>query len=312
MPTTPAPPPGPVHDPSPDAGGAIDGISAATSVVGVIGDPVAHSLSPLLHNTAFAVLALDWVSVGFPVAGGEAARALSGASALGIRGLSVTMPHKDAVARVVDELTPEAARLGAVNCVIATADGWVGDNTDGAGFVAALGRAHRFDPGAQRCLVLGAGGAARAVVAALADAGAAEVVVVNRTPEHAATAAALAGPVGRVGTAADALSCRLVVNATPLGMDDVADGAPSWPLDPALLDAGQLVVDLVYHPPVTPWLEAARQRGATVSNGLGMLVHQAALQVERWTGQAAPVDAMWQAAQERGARRRPGEAPTDG
>lgn len=311
MPTTPEPTPGPADDPSPDAIGSISGMTAATRVVGVIGDPVAHSLSPLLHNTAFAVLALDWVSVGFPVADGEAAQALSGAGALGIRGLSVTMPHKGAVARALDELTPEAARLGAVNCVIATADGWLGDNTDGAGFVAALGRAHGFDPGGERCLVLGAGGAGRAVVAALADAGADEVVVVNRTPERAATAAALAGPVGRVGTPADARSCRLVVNATPAGMGDVAHGPPSWPLDPALLDSWQLVVDLVYHPPVTPWLEAARQRGATVSNGLGMLVHQAALQVERWTGHTAPVDAMWRAARERCAERRPGEAPTD-
>ncbi len=305
-------PPGRTDHLSADAGGSMSGITAATNVVGVIGDPVAHSLSPLLHNTAFAVLAVDWVSVGFPVVDGGAAQALAGAGALGIRGLSVTMPHKGAVAGVVDELTPEAARLGAVNCVIATADGWVGDNTDGAGFVAALRRAHRFDPGAQRCLVIGAGGAARAVVAALADAGADQVVVVNRTPERAATAAALAGPVGRVGTPADAPSCRLVVNATPAGMGDVANGPASWPLDPALLDAGQLVVDLVYHPSVTPWLEAARQRGATVSNGLGMLVHQAALQVERWTGHAAPVDAMWRAVQELGARRRPGEAPTDG
>ncbi len=312
MPTTPQQPAGPVDHPSSDAAGSTVGITAATSVVGVIGDPVAHSLSPLLHNTAFAVLAVDWVSVGFPVADGEAAQALSGAGALGIRGLSVTMPHKSAVARAVDELTPEAARLGAVNCVIATAEGWLGDNTDGAGFVAALGRAHRFDPGAQRCLVVGAGGAARAVVAALADAGAAEVVVVNRTPERAATAAALAGAVGRVGTPEDARSCRLVVNATPVGMGDAAHGPPAWPLDPALLDAGQLVVDLVYHPPVTPWLEAARQRGATVSNGLGMLVHQAALQVERWTEHTAPVDAMWRAARERGAERRPGEVPTDG
>ncbi len=311
MPTTAVPPPGGADHPRPDAGGSTSGITAATRVVGVIGDPVGHSLSPLLHNTAFAALAVDWVSVGFPVAEGEAVRALSGARALGIRGLSVTMPHKDAVARALDELTPEAARLGAVNCVIATDDGWLGDNTDGAGFVAALGRAHRFDPGAQRCLVVGAGGAARAVVAALAGAGAAEVVVVNRTPERAATAAALAGPVGRVGTPADARSCRLVVNATPVGMGGVAHRPPSWPVDPELLDSGQLVVDLVYHPPVTPWLEAARRQGATVSNGLGMLVHQAALQVERWTGQAAPVDAMWRAAHEQGAQQRPGEAPTD-
>ncbi len=311
MPPTVAPTPDPGRHAAPGPGRVPD-LSAATSVVGVIGDPVSHSLSPLLHNPAFAALGVDWVSVGFPVAAGSAAEALSGARALGIRGLSVTMPHKEAVAVAVDELTPGAARLAAVNCVIAGESGWLGDNTDGAGFVAALVRAHGFDPAGQRCLVVGAGGAARAVVAALADAGAREVVVVNRTPGRAARAAALAGPTGRVGRAEDARSSRLVVNATPAGMGVGGQEPPSWPLDPGLLDASQVVVDLVYHPAETPWLQAARSRGATVSNGLGMLVHQAALQVERWTGRAAPVEEMWQAVQGPGSPRRPGGAPTDG
>ncbi len=116
-------------------------------MVGVIGDPVAHSLSPLLHNAAFAALGLDWVSVGFPVARGRAADALAGARALGVRGLSVTMPHKEAVAGLVDRLSPLAERLGAVNCVIfERRSGTVGDNTDGPGLVAALASGHRFDP----------------------------------------------------------------------------------------------------------------------------------------------------------------------
>jgi len=212
----------------------------------------------------------------------------------------------------VDELTPRAERLEAVNCVIAAHDGWLGDNTDGAGFVVALARAHRFDPAGQRCLVVGAGGGARAVVAALADAGAGEVVVVGRTPARTATAAALAGPAGRVGRPEDARASRLVVNATPAGMGRVGQEPPSWPLDPELLDASQVVVDLVYHPAETPWLQAARSRGAAVSNGLGMLVHQAALQVERWTGQAAPVEEMWHAVEGQGSPRRPGGEPTAG
>ncbi len=277
------------------------GLSAASTVVGVIGDPVAHSLSPLLHNSAFAELGLDWVSVGFRVADGQAAQALVGARALGIRGLSVTMPHKDAVATLVDRRTPLAERLGAVNCVVIEPGGTVGDNTDGPGLVAALRRGDRFDPAGRRCLVIGAGGAARAVIAALADAGAADVVVVNRSSDRGASAAALAGPVGRLGSAAEAGECDLVVNATPLGMDDrvrpgpAGSGPDTWPLDPSLLAKGQLVVDLVYHPPLTPWLLAARDRGATVSNGLGMLVHQAALQLTSWTGCDPPVDAMWRA-----------------
>ncbi|HXQ60552.1 MAG TPA: hypothetical protein VN799_10645, partial [Acidimicrobiales bacterium] len=143
-----------------------------------------------------------------------------------------------------------------------------------------------------------AGGAARAVVLALAEAGAEEVVVVNRTAAHAVAAAALAGRVGRVGGAADVGAADLVVQATPVGM---AAGRPAGdaalPVDPALLHEGQLVADLVYLPMVTPLLAAARARGAQTLGGLGMLVHQAALAVESWTGRTAPVDAMWAAAE---------------
>jgi len=271
------------------------GTSAATRVVGVMGYPVGHSLSPRLHNAAFARLGLDWVSVGFPVEPGGAAAALTGARVLGVRGLSVTMPHKEDMAAAVDQTTPEAARLGAVNCVWESDGVWRGDNTDGAGFVASLARGDRFHPEGRRCLVVGAGGAARAVIAALGDAGAAEVVVVNRTVGRAGTAARLAGAAGRVGTAEEAAGCDLVVNATPAGMGDVAGGPTGWPVEPGLLGPGQVVVDLVYHPPVTPWLAAVAARGATTVNGLGMLVHQAALQIERWTGLPAPVEAMWTA-----------------
>jgi shikimate dehydrogenase len=267
--------------------------SAATRVVGVMGYPVAHSLSPRLHNAAFAELGLDWVSVGFAVPEGRAAHALAGARALGIAGLSVTMPHKEDVAAAVDSSSPEAARLGAVNCVVDHGDGWHGDNTDGAGLLAALARSQGFDPLGARCLVVGAGGAARAVIAALGDAGAAEVVVVNRTAARGEVAARLAGAAGRTGSVDDARGCDLVVNATPAGMGDVADGPTAWPVDPDRLGPGQLVVDLVYHPATTPWLAAAADRGARTANGLGMLVHQAALQIERWTGRTAPVAAMW-------------------
>jgi shikimate dehydrogenase len=281
--------------------GGPTGPSAATTVVGVIGDPVDHSLSPLLHNTAFAALGLDWVSVGFRVPRGRTAAALEGARAMGVRGLSVTMPHKDAVARLVPELSPLAQRLGAVNCVVDAGGAWLGENTDGAGLLAALRHRDGFEPGGLRCLVVGAGGAARAVIAALADAGAAEVIVVNRTPERAASALALAGAVGRAGVPEDAPSCDLVINATPVGMEGSADGAGGapWPIDPSLLHAGQTVVDLIYHPPETPWMAAARSRGATVDNGLGMLVHQAACQLSAWTGLEPPVEAMWAAVRDR-------------
>jgi shikimate dehydrogenase len=277
-------------------------LSAATAVVGVIGDPVAHSLSPLLHNTAFAELGLDWVSVGFRVVDGGAGEALIGAQALGVRGLSVTMPHKDAAADLVDRRSPLAERLGAVNCVVLEPGGSYGDNTDGPGLVAALRRGDGFDPDGRRCLVVGAGGAARAVIAGLADAGAQEVIVVNRSEDRAEAAARLAGPAGHVGVPADATHCDLVVNATPVGMLEDGGGggggrgrgrAAGWPIDPGLLVKGQVVVDLVYHPAATPWLLAAGERGAATANGLGMLVHQAALQLQAWTGLEPPVDAMW-------------------
>jgi shikimate dehydrogenase len=275
-------------------------LSAATTVVGVIGDPVDHSLSPRLHNAAFLSMGLDWVSVGLRVAADRTADALDGASALGIGGLSVTMPHKEAAAMAVDRLSPEAERLGAVNCVAFDDGAAVGDNTDGAGLVAALRRGGRFEADGRRCLVVGAGGAARAAVAALADAGSAEVVVVNRTRSRAEAAAALAGRVGRVGSPADATQCDLVVNATPLGMEGAGAERAGWPIDPRFLHTGQWVVDLVYNPRRTPWLEVAESAGAKVSNGVGMLVHQAALQVALWTGMEVPVEAMWQAVAEEG------------
>jgi shikimate dehydrogenase len=266
-----------------------------TRVVGVIGDPVGHSLSPRLHNAAFDALGLDWVSVAFPVPDGMAGGAVAGMRALGIAGLSVTMPHKAAVAGLVDRLTPVADVLAAVNCLFWDGDSLVGDNTDGIGFVASLRRGAGFDPDGRRCLVIGAGGAARAVVRALADAGATDVVVVNRTAGRAATAAALAGDRGRVGSPGDARSADLVVQATPAGMGGSSSADERPLVDPGQLGAGQVAADLVYHPRMTRWLLDAAGAGATPVGGLGMLVHQAAAQLERWTGQPAPVEAMWAA-----------------
>jgi len=270
--------------------------SAATTVVGVIGDPIDHSLSPLLHNTAFAALGLDWVSVGFRVPDGSAAGALEGMRALGLAGLSVTMPHKTAVAALVERTTAVASSLRAVNCVLRRDGALVGDNTDGEGFIASLRRGAGFEPEGARCLVAGGGGAARAVVLALAGSGAAEVVVVNRDPRRGAAAADLAGTVGRVGRAEEAAGAALVVNATPVGMSGTGAAGADPVIPASLVGPGQVAVDLVYHPLRTPWLVAADANGATVVSGLGMLVHQAAAQVRRFTGEEPPVGAMWAAA----------------
>jgi shikimate dehydrogenase len=287
---------------------------AQTTVVGVIGSPIRQSLSPLLHNAAFAALDLNWVSLAFPVAPGQVPAALNGMRALGVAGLSVTMPHKAEVANLVDSCSDVAAQLHAVNCVLNEEGTLHGANTDGDGFLASLRRAAGFEPAGKRCLVIGAGGAARAVTHALGRAGAADVAVVNRTPDRAGAVAALAGSAGRAVATVDAAQVAqsdLVVNATPIGMagmasaageagaadaGESADESEQWLVAPALLHAGQVVTDLVYTPRPTPWLAASAAAGATTVDGLGMLVHQAALQLELWTGREAPVDVMWQAA----------------
>jgi shikimate dehydrogenase len=278
-------------------------------VVGVIGSPVAHSLSPLLHNSAFAALGLAdaWRSFAFEIPSGQAPAALDGMRRATVTGLSVTMPHKADVAGLVDESSDIARLLTAVNCVHRQHDRLYGTNTDGEGFLASLARGAAFEATGKRCVVVGAGGAARAVVLALARAGAAEVAVVNRTPERAFEAAALAGRQGRAvdlteGAIADAATVAdLVVNATPVGMDGVgaATGSPpaDWLVAPGLLGAGQVAADLVYVPRRTAWLSEAAAAGATTLDGLGMLVHQAAAQLVLWTGEDPPVEAMWQAAE---------------
>lgn len=265
-------------------------ITGATRVVGVIGDPVAHSRSPAMHNAAFDALGLDWVYVAFPVARGGGAAAVRAVPALGLAGLNVTMPHKSDAATACDDLTPAAAALGAVNTVVVDQDGaLIGHSTDGAGFLRALGD-EGVDVSGRRCLVVGAGGAARAIAHALGDAGA-DVTVAARRPDLARSAAALAPR----GTAAAVQEVPVegfdvVVNATPLGMH----GEPP-PFDPARLRSGQFVFDTVY-PAETPLLAEARARGAGVAGGLGMLVHQGALAFELWTGRVPPLDIMRAAA----------------
>ena len=267
---------------------------AHTRLAAVIGSPVRHSLSPAMHNAAFGELHLDWVYVACEVAPGAVTAAFAGARALGLGGLSVTIPHKAAALEAVDEATEAARAIGAVNTVVPLEGGRLrGDNTDGAGFLASLAD-EGFDPTGRACAVVGAGGAARAVVHALAGAGAAEVVVVNRTRERGEAAAALAGAGGRTGTTADLGRVDLVVNATPLGL--AGGEAGDLPVDPGLLGAGQLLVDLVPNPAVTALMRAAAERGVRVAGGLGMLLHQGALAFELWTGRPAPVDVMRAAA----------------
>jgi shikimate dehydrogenase len=274
-------------------------ISGATRSAGVIGLPVRHSLSPAIFNAAFAASGLDWAYLAFEVPDGAAGLAMAGVRALGLEGVSVTMPHKAAVISALDELTDDAEVLGAVNCVARGGTNLIGHNTDGPGFLDALRLDEGLDPSGRRFAVLGAGGAARAVIRSLGLAGAAEVVVINRSPDAAVQAASLAGAAGRVGAAEEASEVDVVVNATPLGMGVVVTSAGEpepLPLDPELLQAGQVVVDLVYHPAVTPLVEASRARGIRTVNGLGMLIHQAAHAFRTWTNEEPPLEAMSAAA----------------
>ena len=270
-------------------------IRGSTRLAAVIGSPVRHSRSPVLANAAFADLGLDWAMVALEVAEGDAVAAIEAVRVLGLGGLMVTMPHKAAVIPALDSLTPAAQALGAVNSISWDGDALVGHNTDGEGLVASLRSDSSVEVEGRRCVVLGAGGAARSVVWALAEAGAAEVVVVNRTVERAESAARLAGAVGRVGSVAAVAEASLVVNATSVGMGSPPDGGPT-PLPPELLGPGQVVVDLVYQPVLTPLLAAASARGAQPVDGLGMLVHQAALTITRWTGVVPDTEVMARAA----------------
>lgn len=262
-------------------------ITGATRVAGVIGWPVEHSSSPLIHNAAYAAAGLDWVYVALPVPPGRAGTAVRALPDLGIAGINVTMPHKIAAAAACDERSDVVARLGAANTVVVRDGRTIAHSTDGQGFLRSLADAG-LDPSGETVLVLGAGGASIAVVDALVAHGALVSVAARRRDAADALAAAVPGatavpwPTGPAATS-------VVVNATPVGMA----GDPGLPVAPV---AGQWAVDLVYHPHVTPWLRRAAAVGAPHIGGLGMLVHQAAIAWELITGLPAPLAAMKAAA----------------
>lgn len=262
----------------------------------MIGSPVRHSRSPVIVNAAFHAAGLDWTFVAFEVGVGDGAAAVTAMRTLGLGGLSVTMPHKADVVGHLDRLSPAASALGAVNCITWEGRDLVGHSTDGAGLVRSLRVDERLEVDGLRCVVFGAGGAARSVVLALAEAGAADVAVVNRTRRKAEDAASLARGIGRVAGEESVADADLVINATSVGMGSGRGDQGPLPLDPSWLRAGQVIVDLVYLPLRTPLLAAAERCGARPVDGLGMLVHQAALAVELWTGVAPDVPVMRHAA----------------
>lgn len=270
--------------------------SASTRMVALLGWPARHSLSPLIHNTAFREQGLDLCYLALPTPPEQLGTVVAALGAVEALGANVTVPHKEAVLRLCDRLTDEAQLVGAVNTLVWGGDGLTGDNTDAVG----LERVLRDDiglPDGVSAVVLGTGGAARACAVALGRLGAPTVVVGRRVgaADEVAELAARAGSPSGEGVAlseeravryaiADA---RVILNATPLGME-----GEHLPEPFRELSAGQIAFDLVYGRAETPWLAEARGRGAEVHHGLGMLVAQAAASYLRWTGQDAPTATM--------------------
>jgi shikimate dehydrogenase len=264
----------------------------------VFGDPVAHSLSPAMHRAALRTLRLRGSYDRFRVPVASLAPALRAAAALGFRGVNLTIPLKEAALGCVDRLTVTARRAGAVNTVTVRGGRLEGHSTDGEGLLRSLRDAWPgWSPRGGRIVLCGAGGAARSVAFALADGGAKSLTIVNRSRPRAVRLARTLGTLTRTRTVVVApasvpawrsllAQTDLLVNATSVGMHGGS------PVPAAALRSGLGVVDLIYTPAVTPLLKAARRAGAPAVNGAGMLVHQGALALERWTGRRPPVTVM--------------------
>ncbi len=294
-------------------------IDGATALVGVLGDPVRHSLSPVMHNAALAELGLNWAYLALPTPAADLAGVLRALEALDCRGLNVTLPHKQAVAALADALSPLAQQLGAVNTLVRRAEGgWFGTNTDVEGFLAPLregiGPAHW--PG-QRALVLGCGGSARAVVAGCAELNLERITVAGRraatldpfiescrpwTPGIEALVWGDTDDTDGSPLSIALAQADLVVNTTPLGMAAAGSSAAAMgcPLGPGQLDRlrpDAVVYDLIYTPRPTRLLREAAARGIRSLDGLEMLVQQGAAALRLWSGlELVPVESMRQAA----------------
>ena len=276
-------------------------ISGKTRVFCVLGHPVGHSLSPAMQNAALREMGLDGVYVACDVSPDGLADAVRGLQALGAAGANFTIPHKEALPVLMDELSDDAAVIGAVNTVVFRDGRRIGHNTDAPGFLAAL-RAEGVEPAGADVVVLGAGGSARAVVVALARAGA-RITVANRTVARAEELAReMSDRLGADHIAAIPMEpaalrqaverATLIVNTTSLGMSPHIDRMP--PIPSEAMHPGLFIYDLIYNPRETALLRTARAQGARGTHGAGMLARQGALALELWTGQTAPAELMEQ------------------
>lgn len=277
-------------------------VTAATRLVCLLGHPVGHSLSPLLHNAAFAAQGIDMRYLAFDVPLQALPAAVAGLRALGFVGANVTVPHKETVVPLLDAVDPLAMRIGAVNTIVNRGGLLTGYNTDIQGFLAALKLAWGRSPAGARCLVLGAGGAARAVVAGLAQEGACDIVIYNRTQSRARDLCAAVEswhmapchPVDESGLRQACGTADIIVNATSLGMGDTVKQSP-LPVD--TVQGRQVIMDLTYGPEPSALMVSGQTAGAICVDGTEMLLQQAAVSYVLWTGRTAPIERMRQEVQ---------------
>ena len=275
-------------------------ITGKTKLIGIIGDPVEHSLSPVMHNAAITNLDLDYIYVPFPVKQEDLTQAIAGFSATGLVGFNITIPHKQAIIPLLTDISDDAANIGAVNTVWRTESGWKGTNTDATGFIAPLKTLSR-DWTQMTPVILGNGGAARAVIAGLSNLGCQEIHVIGRNPDK------LARFYQSWSHASDITSrlkihnwdnlkslipaADLLVNTTPVGMSPHVEASP---VEPALmkLKPNAIAYDLIYTPNPTQFLKLAQERGAVAIDGLEMLLQQGVAALEIWLQRSIPVDVM--------------------
>lgn len=275
-------------------------IRGTTQLLGVIGDPVSHSLSPVMHNAAIAHLGADYVYLPLPVKSDQLQVALDGFAAVGLQGFNITIPHKQSIIPLLAEVSGTALAIGAVNTVWRTSLGWSGTNTDVDGFLAPLLALNR-DWSTTQAVILGNGGAARAVVMGCAKLGCASIRVVGRDRNKLdafkqSWATSHADPLVRVYPWDDLHSllpdARLIINTTPVGMAHDAAASPFSPVLNSLISPKTIVYDLIYTPRPTRFLREAKAQGAIAIDGLEMLVQQGAAALKIWLQQEVPVDIM--------------------
>jgi shikimate dehydrogenase len=271
-------------------------ITGTTKILGVMGDPIEHSLSPVMHNAAIQHLGLDFVYVPLAVKPADLPAVLAGLQAIGCGGFNATIPHKQAIMAHLAEISPVAKAIGAVNTVWRVPSGWAGTNTDILGFLAPL----QALPKPRKAVILGYGGAARAIVAGCLELGCTEVWVVGRDADKLAQFQASWPGVNLQiqewpQLAALLPAVDLVVNCSPVGMYPQGDNCPLTLTEIDLLPSEAIVYDLIYTPRPTKLLQLAADRGCQTIDGLEMLVHQGAAGFEIWTGAKAPIEVMRQA-----------------